>query len=92
MPSPLEIMIGLHYWTTPAEYADHDCAHQESPAVQEVLADFVARGLLRNLDVPNQYGGTYASTEALEVWVNGICDVPFPVQKWVLPSTDGANR
>lgn len=86
MASPLKIMIGLHYWTTPTEYAAHDDSHRKSGAVREALADFVNGGLLVKRDKPNEYGGTYKPTDALGAWVEALCNVPWPVQVWVIPS------
>lgn len=85
MASPLKIMIGLHYWTTSGEYDGGDTPHWESPAAQDALKDFVNGGLLRRTDTGRR-GATYEATDALEVWVKGLCEVPWPVQKWVLPT------
>lgn len=78
-------MIGLHYWTTPTEYAEHDEAHRTSGAVREALADFVNGGMLVKRDMPNEYGGSYEATDALRVWVEALCNVRWPVQVWVIP-------
>ena len=87
MASPLEIMIGLHYWTTPTEYDRGDSEHWQSQAVQATLATFVERGLLERLEARNQYGGSYEGTEALGVWVEALCNIPMPVQKWIIPTS-----
>jgi hypothetical protein len=88
MATPLKILIGLHYWTTPTEYGAHEPEHQNSGAVRKALADFVNGGLLRKRAKPNEHGGTYESTDALGVWVGGLCDVRWPVQVWVIPPRD----
>lgn len=85
MASPLEITIGLHYWTTPTEYSADDDGHRNSQAVQTILVQFVNYGLLNRLSKPNQHGGSYEATDALRVWVDGLRAVPFPVKKWCLP-------
>lgn len=87
MASPLMIMIGIHYWTTPGDYSGGEGPHWESKCVQGLLSDFVSGGLLRRVNEPRpgRQLAEYESTEALGVWVDGLCKVPWPVQKWVLP-------
>lgn len=92
MASPLKIMIGLHYWTTPTEYSAHDENHWNSGAVREALADFVNGGLLRKRTKPNEHGGTYEATDALAVWVEGLREVRWPVQTWVIPPRDEVSK
>lgn len=89
MTCPLEIMIGLHYWTTPGPYAANEPSHANSPAVCEICRNFIERGLLVEglSDRAKKYGAAYESTEALGVWVNALCDVPFPIQKWIIPDS-----
>jgi hypothetical protein len=89
---PGEIAIAIHYWTTPGEYSADNTAHRESPFARDVHESFVKRGLLRKLDEPNAYGATYASTEALGVYIDALCSVPFPVQQWVIPSQTSGER
>lgn len=87
MASPLEIMIALHYWTTPCEYAADDERHRTSGAVTDILESYVRAGFLEKLPEANKYGGTFKSTDALGVWVDALCSIPFPVQKWVIPDS-----
>lgn len=91
MASPLKIMIGLHYWTTPTEYSADDDNHRNSEAVIEAICDFVNGGLLKPRDKPSQYGSRYEGTDALRVWVEGLCNVRWPVQVWVIPSDVGTS-
>ena len=90
MASPLEIKIGLHYWTVATEYSWEDEMHRNSPATRNILGWFVRDGLLEKLPVPTEYGATYKATEALGVWVEALCAVPFPVQQWVIPAAPKA--
>lgn len=84
MASPLEIQMALHFWTSPTKYAEHEPDHRTSGAVKAILAWYVRDGLLEPT-APNDYGEIYKATEALGVWVEALCAVPFPVQKWVIP-------
>lgn len=81
-------MIGLHYWTSLTEYGADNPNHANSSVVQDLLKDFVNGGLLRKLDKPNEHGSTYERTDALEVWVKALCNVPWPVQAWVIPERE----
>lgn len=85
MTSPLMISIALWYYCRPGDFgkgSGDDNFH--SSAVQAALNDFVYFGLLDRS--PQGCEVEYFGTEALGVWVGGICSVPFPVQKWVLPA------
>lgn len=77
---PLEIMIALHYWTTPGPYSPECPEHANSPAVREACARMIKAGLL-------QFGETeqYTATESTRVFVQALCAVPWPVQEWVIP-------
>jgi hypothetical protein len=82
MASPLLIKIALHYYITSSE----DCSELESrfEAQQFALSVLLESGLLERI------GGDrdelkFRGTDALKVWVEAICAVPFPVQQWVIP-------
>jgi hypothetical protein len=92
MASPLKILIGLHYWTTPTPYAEHEPDHASSPAVQEAVQDFIKGGLLVERSVPSEYGSKYEATDALRVWVEALCNVRWPVQVWVVPTCRSAEQ
>jgi hypothetical protein len=80
MPTPLYIEIGLHYATKADDYRDGDFT---APAVREALLDFVSRGLL----IANpKLNVSYGATEGLRVWVEALCAVEFPEQRWVVGS------
>jgi len=84
MASPLMISIGLWYHCRPGDFGK-DCGdfNFNAPAVQELLQSFVDGGLLAKS--PPGCEAKYYATEALGVWVDGLCNVRWPVQKWVLP-------
>lgn len=82
MATPFMIEIGLWYWTRGDDYRHGDLS---APILPGTLQDFVSGGLLRETpDGPRKY----EPTEALGIWVNGLCNVPWPVQRWVLPDFD----
>lgn len=81
--TPIEIDILLHYYVSPEEYRNGDIG---APAVLDALKKFVSRGLIVKRTVPNEYGALYeGNSAALKVYVETLCAVPLPVQKWVMP-------
>jgi hypothetical protein len=88
MATPLKIDIALWYHCRVGDYGKHAGDNNfHAPAVQEALQDFVNGGLLAKS--PDGCSAEYYGTEALSVWVEGLCNVPWPVQKWVLPVSNG---
>jgi hypothetical protein len=84
--TPLEVDIALWYYARPGDYGKGNGDNNfNAPAVQAALARFVDAGLLRrnvpNTDLPQEY----TSTEGLRVYVDALCSVPWPEQKWVMP-------
>jgi hypothetical protein len=91
MATPLKISIGLWYHCRAGDYGKDAGDHNfRAPAVQEALQDFVNGGLLAKS--PQGCEAEYFATEALAVWVDGLCDVRWPVQKWVLPTEEAGGR
>lgn len=86
MVNPLTIMVALHYWTTPGEYSEHDQGHAKSPAVGEAVKRLIEAGLL--MRSKSLHRAPWETTPAMRVWVEGLCNVPFPVQQWVLPKQE----
>lgn len=85
MASPLKINIALWYHCRSGDFGKHAGDNNfNAPAVQEALQDFVNGGLLGKS--PAGCEAEYYATEALRVWVAGLCDVRWPVQQWVIPS------
>jgi hypothetical protein len=78
--TPLEVEILIHYYVS----RDIDFRNLEAPAIQSAINEFVAKGLLLkddSEDAPSKYFG---NREVLEMYVNEICSVPLPKQKWVI--------
>lgn len=85
MASPLKINIALWYHCRPGDYGKRGGDNNfDAPAVKEALQDFVNGGLLARS--PAGCEAEYYATDALKVWVDGLCGVPWPVQHWVIPS------
>jgi hypothetical protein len=88
MASPLKINIGLWYYCRVGDYGQAD-NNFNAPAVQEALADFVNGGLLALSPAGSE--AKYYGTEALKVWVDGLCNVRWPVQTWTIPNGERGN-
>lgn len=83
--TPLEITIALFYRCRAGDYGkDNGDNNYNAPAVQSALKGFVDTGLLALS--PAGCEATYYATPALEVYVEALCSVPLPVQKWVIPT------
>lgn len=80
MAVPGLITLAIHYWTTPGPYAPDNPNHANSPAVRTWHAELLRAGLIiREAD------NYTANNEAMRVYMDALCNVPFPVQKWVMP-------
>lgn len=71
--SPLSLRIALHYWMTDEPW------HERSSPAAEIEAQFLDEGMLEVV------AGKLRGTDALRVYVNGLCSVPHPVQRWIIP-------
>lgn len=75
--TPFERELLTHYYVSPAPFRREDFAE---------ITRFVELGLLKRLDSPNEYGATVTGNhEALRVYMDALGQVPFPVQRWVVP-------
>lgn len=86
MSSPLEISIALWYFTRPGDYG-HGTGDRNfnAPAVQETFARFVGAGLLKRHEPSTDLPQHYIGTEGLRVYVEALCALPWPEQRWVMP-------
>lgn len=87
MATPLEISIALWYYCRVGDYGDGSGDNNHTaPAVQTTFQQFVDAGLLKrhepNADLPQRY---YA-TDGMRVYVEALCAVPWPEQKWIIPA------
>ena len=88
--TPLEIEILLHYYTRAVDYRDGDFT---APAVRQALDSFYELGMLRHATRKSDSGPlSYEVTERAEAYIQALCALPLPVQKWVMPpSPDALN-
>jgi len=78
MVAPITIEIIIHYYVTSDEAEDF----RDSPAFKENLAMLIDNQLL---DIAIKGKRKYtANREACEAYINALCSVPFPKQKWVV--------
>lgn len=87
--TPLHLRIALHYFhyfvsPTVSYGAGDSDAHAISPAVRNYKKELVDAGLLEFCDD----GIRVKTTEALSVYIEALCSVPLPVQKWVIPESE----
>jgi len=71
-PNDIEIMIHYHGSRTVHPRIN-------APAVGESIQRFLSAGLLVETDVE----GIYDTTEGGRMYVEALCAVPLPVQRWV---------
>lgn len=89
MATPLEIDIALWYHTRATDYGVGNGSDYNfhMPAVQQTFQRFIDAGLLKkhepNPDLPQRYYGT----EGLRVYVEALCNMPWPEQRWIMPGT-----
>lgn len=81
MATPIEIEIALHYYYHVGDFREGDFS---APAVRDTLFKFEQFGLLDRTEHPGA-DRRYGRTEALEIYVNALCSVGYPVKTWVMP-------
>ena len=86
--TPLQISILLHYHCCAGDFRD---GNFNAPVVREVVDGFRESGFLRLTTDDDKRSSIYLATDKTAAYVNALCDVPAPVQQWVVPSTDGGG-
>lgn len=79
MPRPLDIEIGMHYCVSGGRFA-----RAGAPEAQRTEACMADAGLLRWNDKQQ----CFEATDGLHMWLQALCHVPFPEQRWVMPEVD----
>lgn len=86
--TPLEIEILFHYRCRADDYRNGD---HSAPAVKEAIGRFLDDELLihHGFAVARFESGTikarYATTPRTCVYLDFLCSVPLPIQKWIMP-------
>lgn len=87
MTTPLEISIALWYYCRVGDYGKGTGDFNfDAPAVQETLQRFVDAGLLKKHEPNNDLPQFFHNTDGLRVYVEALCAVSWPEQRWVMPA------
>jgi hypothetical protein len=84
MSTPLQIAIALHYWTRADDYGlGNGDDNFNASAVRDQRSEMCAYQLIE----ANEPGAIprYKAGPALECYINALCALPWPEQKWVMP-------
>ena len=88
--SPLAIEIMLHYYVTAA--TDYGCdkgggmCPSNAPAVISTINDLLGQKLLDAVMHEVGSKALWAITERGTAYVKFLCDMPLPINRWVMPS------
>lgn len=86
--TPLEIEILMHYGCKADDYRNGD---HSAPAVTDALNRFLNEGLLTHDGFKPEcftngaLKARYAVTPRARFYLEALCQVPLPIQKWVMP-------
>lgn len=86
--TPLEMSILIHYHCSRSDFRDGDFS---APAVRLAIDGFKDSGFIRLTDKNDHPGPAYVATEKCTAYVTALEAVPEPVQRWVIPTTQGAK-
>ena len=83
--TPLQINMLLHYYVSADDYPDlvHD-------AQQGAITYFLAAGFLTEQKMDNEQP-RYKQTYKLKAYCYALCQVPEPVQVWIIPTPQESN-
>lgn len=77
--TPLYIEIMNHFYCRASRFE-----RDEAPACRSAISSLVAAGMIE--PYPNDGDDRqFIATEKGRAWIDFLCEVPFPVTKWVLP-------
>ena len=79
--TPAQIRILLHHYVTPLAY--DGC--ESDDFVMGEIKQFEALGMLERRDKWEPSHSRFAITEKGKFYMEALCNVPLPVQKWVIP-------
>lgn len=78
----LQIRMVLHYYAIGEPYGVREPEHACSPAVYQQRGALVELGLLKE---DGEWPAGYRTTERGNAYVEALCAMPLPIQKWVMP-------
>lgn len=81
--TPLEISILIHYHCSPTDFRDGDFS---APAVRQAINEFKQTGFIKAAEPSDNVAAAYIGTDKCGVYVQALCAVPEPIQKWVVPA------
>jgi hypothetical protein len=76
--TPYEIIMLIEIYVGPQEPTAPD-----SPLKRQTLERFQQHGLIEGASDCER---GYRATERTKVYIDALCETPWPVQKWVMPS------
>jgi len=76
MNTPNNIEVMIHYYGSRVVHPRID-----APAVRQAVAEFIEKGLLEPMDIAD----VYQPTEGGNLYVEMLCEVPYPVRRWIDP-------
>lgn len=75
--TPAEIEVALWYYYSPCPYP------RQQPLYGEIVAKFIAAGLLVEPGPINEHGSMYSGTPRLKAYCESLQAVPLPESQWV---------
>lgn len=76
--TPLQIEILMHYHCRTDDYRNGDFS---ASAVREAIDEFRNMGFLRDSGERR----IYEPSDGVRLYVETLCTIPLPVQRWVMP-------
>ena len=80
--SPIHIDIAIHY-----RMKSGDFPYLGSTVAIQAIEDLFRRGLLERTTL-SESGRSYQPTEGLGLWIDWLCETPFPVHRWSRPDQE----
>ena len=86
--TPMQIHWCIMFWVRADPIVELGDEHFNSPAGKDVLQWMIDEKLIEWSADKNRY----VALERLGVFVAHLCEQPLPVQKWVIPATEGKQQ
>jgi hypothetical protein len=76
--TPYELEVCLWYYSRAEDWKGMD-----APIWPSVRDKLIEMGLIEDSDA--SWGASYVRTERLNAYINGLLNMPLPIQVWVMP-------